>query len=129
MAMREKKNNKKSAGFFAGLVSELKKVVYPTRKTVQKNTMIVIIVVILVGTFISILDFGFDRGRRAIIGEGDPYAIDHSFGDIDLDNFNLDDLNLDFDLENAILDDEGNPLIITTTGDEDTSSEFLPEDE
>ena len=133
MAMREKKVKKnRGSGPFSGLISELKKVVYPTRKAVQRNTIIVIVAVLIIGTFISILDFGFDTARRAILGDAPP-AFD--FGDIDFG-----DIDMDFDDGRVLYDDDGNPLLIVPgdgfepvappyeNGDY-TVVETLPEDE
>jgi len=54
---------------FAGIVSyfkdvrgEMKKVVWPTRKQLQKNTIIVLIAIVLIGAFIWVLDLGFQNG-------------------------------------------------------------------
>lgn len=43
-----------------------KKVIWPDRKTVLKNTLIVFLVTIVVGVGIWVADFAFSRGIRAI---------------------------------------------------------------
>ncbi len=45
--------------WFKELVVEAKKVVWPTQKTVWKNTLVVIILVIIVSAFVAIVDFVF----------------------------------------------------------------------
>ena len=62
----KKKKKAKNPGFFskAGkwlkeLVIEAKKVVWPTGKSVAKNTVVVIILVIIVSAFVAIVDFVF----------------------------------------------------------------------
>jgi len=56
---------------FAGIVNyfkdvrgEMKKVVWPTYKQLQKNTIIVLISIVLIGTFIWVLDLGFQTGFK-----------------------------------------------------------------
>lgn len=46
------------AKFFRGYASEFKKIVWPTRKQVINNTIVTIVMVIIVGLFIALLDFG-----------------------------------------------------------------------
>ncbi len=63
--MSEKKPNifvraaKRIGSYFRDLKAELKKVVWPTFKTIRNNTGVVITAIILVGAFIALLDFGF----------------------------------------------------------------------
>jgi preprotein translocase SecE subunit len=65
-AKKTKTKKVKKDNFFKSLISELKKVVYPTPKAVVKNTMIVIIVVLIVGVLVALLDWGFGAGRDAL---------------------------------------------------------------
>ena len=44
--------------FFKGLLSEMKKIVWPTGKQVVNNTAITIFMCLLVGAFIWLLDLG-----------------------------------------------------------------------
>lgn len=44
--------------FFRSYMSEFKKIVWPTRKQVVNNTLITIAMVLIVGAFIWLLDFG-----------------------------------------------------------------------
>ena len=55
------------ARYFRELRSELKKVVWPTPKQVLKNTVIVLVCVIIVGAFIWMFDFVAGEGIAALI--------------------------------------------------------------
>lgn len=52
--------------FFKDFKGTCKKVIWPDRKTVLKNTLIVFITVVVVGAGIWIVDFAFSRGIRGI---------------------------------------------------------------
>lgn len=56
---KPKKNGffKKIARFFKDLKSEIKKIVWPTKKQVRNNTVVVLTVVVISGIFIVGLDF------------------------------------------------------------------------
>ena len=65
---KDKAAKKKGPGFFKGvaryfrdLKSEMKKIVWPTRKQVVNNTLVVICVCLVVGLFIWGLDFGLAK--------------------------------------------------------------------
>ncbi|MBI2934564.1 MAG: preprotein translocase subunit SecE [Chloroflexi bacterium] len=45
--------------FFGDIISELKKVVWPTRKELTNLTLMVIVVCVVIGAFLGALDFGF----------------------------------------------------------------------
>jgi len=51
--------NAKKVGFFKGVRSEFKKVIWPNRKTVAKNTYVVILVTLIIGVTIALIDTGF----------------------------------------------------------------------
>ena len=55
-----KKTWKRICKFFRELKSELKKVVWPSKKTVLNNTGIVIVVLVLSSVSIGIIDFVFN---------------------------------------------------------------------
>ncbi|MBR2405140.1 MAG: preprotein translocase subunit SecE [Clostridia bacterium] len=63
--------NKKSAGritkYFKEVKSEMKKVVWPSKKQVIKNTLIVIAAVVLIGVVIWALDLLFSFGLNTFI--------------------------------------------------------------
>ena len=58
------------ARYFRELRSELKKVTWPTPKQVLKNTLIVIVCVLIIGAFIWVFDFvaryGIDNLIKAV---------------------------------------------------------------
>ena len=53
--------------YFRELRSELKKVVWPTPAQVLKNTMIVLVCVLVVGVFVWLFDFVSNRGVNALL--------------------------------------------------------------
>ena len=60
----KKKDPSKSVGtrfkkWVRGYVSEFKKIVWPTRKQIVKNTVITIVMLLVVGAFVWVLDFAF----------------------------------------------------------------------
>ena len=62
MAEAQKKSENKVVKFFKEVKSEMKKVAWPSRKQVVKNTLIVMAVVVLIGLFIWVLDLLFQFG-------------------------------------------------------------------
>lgn len=59
--MGEKKSGmfSKIKSFFVDCKNEIKKIVWPTQKTVLKNTGIVLMMIFLMGVFVAIQDTGF----------------------------------------------------------------------
>ena len=66
---KSKKSGNKITKFFKETKSELKKVVWPSKQQITKNTVIVIAAVIAIGAVIWILDFLFQLGLGQIIGK------------------------------------------------------------
>ena len=64
---KAKKSGNKITKFFKEVKSELKKVVWPSKKQIIKNTLVVIAVVILVGIVIWVLDAAFSYGLGQFI--------------------------------------------------------------
>ena len=54
--------------FLAGSKVELKKVTWPTPKQTLASTSVVIIVVIIVSTFLGIVDFGLTKIVKLVLG-------------------------------------------------------------
>ncbi len=52
--MAEKKANKTS--FFQGVAAELKKIIWPSRETLLKQTILVVVISLLLGIIISVID-------------------------------------------------------------------------
>ena len=53
--------------YFREIRSELKKVVWPTPKQVLKNTLIVVVCILVVGAFIWLFDFVADLGITKLL--------------------------------------------------------------
>ncbi len=51
-----------------GFKSEFKKIVWPSWKQVRKNTLVVLIVILVFAIAIGALDFAFSSGMRALTG-------------------------------------------------------------
>lgn len=66
--MSEKKVRSKVDGakWFREMKSELKKIVWPTWAQVVKNTGVVIAMMLVVGIFLGIIDFGLSAGVKAL---------------------------------------------------------------
>jgi preprotein translocase subunit SecE len=60
--MKEKKKGNKIFRFFTEVKSEMKKVVWPTKKQIINNTLIVFAAVAVIGVFIWVLDLVFQYG-------------------------------------------------------------------
>lgn len=56
---KAKKGSGKVASYFREFKSEFKKIVWPSAKRVRNNTGVVITFIVLLGVFISLIDFGF----------------------------------------------------------------------
>jgi preprotein translocase subunit SecE len=52
--------------FFADVIAELRKVVWPTRQEAIRLTIMVLIVCIVIGVFLALADFGFTRLVRDV---------------------------------------------------------------
>ena len=63
-----KRTGSKVAKFFREMRSELKKVVWPTKEQVLKNTVIVVSCVLFVGLFIWLFDFFAQVTITGLIG-------------------------------------------------------------
>ena len=63
-----KKNWNKTCKYFRELRSELKKVSWPTPKQVLKNTLVVLLCVLVVGIFIWVFDLAAGMGIDALLG-------------------------------------------------------------
>ena len=69
MAEAQKKSGNKIVKFFKEVKSEMKKVAWPSRKQVVKNTLIVVAVVVILGVFIWLLDLLFNYGLLQLISK------------------------------------------------------------
>lgn len=67
------KTEKKKGGvkkYFKDLKSEIKKVVWPTRKQVINNTGVVLTVMVVVGLFLAGIDAGLGAAVKALLSIG-----------------------------------------------------------
>ena len=66
--MTEKANTEKTKkpGFFKGVKSEFKKITWPDKKSLLKQTVAVIAVTIVVGVLIAVFDFAIQNGVEFI---------------------------------------------------------------
>lgn len=60
MAKETKKDNKNKKHFWKDFKAELKKVIWPTPKQLAKNTMAVIVIVLITSAIVFVLDVTFD---------------------------------------------------------------------
>jgi preprotein translocase subunit SecE len=58
-------------GFARESAAEARKVVWPTRKETIQTTIIVFILVLLVAAFLALVDYGFLRMVKMLMGRGD----------------------------------------------------------
>ena len=57
----------KIKSYFSESKTELKKVVWPTQKTVWKNTGIVLAMIFVMGVFVALLDMGLMKGLSSVM--------------------------------------------------------------
>jgi preprotein translocase subunit SecE len=55
-------------GFFREVISELRKVIWPTRKELLTYTAVVIVFVTIITTIVAALDYGFAKGILFLFG-------------------------------------------------------------
>jgi len=54
-------NRTTPALFFRQIVAELRKVIWPTRNMLVTYTIVVVVFVAVMGTFVTLLDYGFTK--------------------------------------------------------------------
>lgn len=64
------KTDKKSGGFFKALKTEFKRIVWPDKDTIVKETTAVVVVTVILGVIIALLDFVIKTGLDKIIQIG-----------------------------------------------------------
>jgi len=57
-------------GYVGEVISELKKVVWPTREETRRLTVMVIIIAGSIGVFLAVWDYGFTRLKDWVISLG-----------------------------------------------------------
>ena len=68
---KKEKKAKKSNGvlkFFRDLKGEFKKIVWPSKKQIINNTIVVIAAIIVIGIFIWVIDFGLGALVKLFLG-------------------------------------------------------------
>jgi len=56
MSENAKKEQVKGKNWFQGMLAEFKKIVWPTKKDIVKNTVVVVVASIILGLIISVID-------------------------------------------------------------------------
>ncbi|MBO4310296.1 MAG: preprotein translocase subunit SecE [Lachnospiraceae bacterium] len=64
----KKQENKPKRSFFKGVRSEFKKITWPTRNDVLKQTAVVTIVTVIVAVLIAFIDLGVTYGINFLTG-------------------------------------------------------------
>ncbi|MEV8505479.1 preprotein translocase subunit SecE [Actinoplanes sp. NPDC051475] len=67
-SMKEGRRGGRIGGFFREVVSELRKVIWPTRKELLTYTAVVIVFVTVMTTIVAVLDYGFGKAILASFG-------------------------------------------------------------
>ena len=65
--MSEKAKEKQKGGFFKGVKSEFKKIYWPTRPQLVKETIAVTVVTVLLGAIIKLVDMVMQTGIAVLI--------------------------------------------------------------
>lgn len=60
-------DNSKKASWFTGLKMEFKKIIWPDKKTLGKQTLVVLVTAICIGIIVALLDMGLQYGIRYLI--------------------------------------------------------------
>lgn len=68
MAEAAKKKNGRIKTWWTGLKAEFSKIIWPTKATVVKQTVVVVIISVILGIIISLLDNVIQFGLDQIIG-------------------------------------------------------------
>ena len=66
--MAEEKQNKPKRSFFKGIRSEFKKITWPTRNDVVKQTVVVTFITVVVAGIIAFIDLGVQYGINFLTG-------------------------------------------------------------
>lgn len=67
---KTEKTAKKKGGFFKNLKGEFKRIIWPDKDTILKETTAVIVVTVILGAVIALLDFVIKMGLDKIIQIG-----------------------------------------------------------
>ena len=64
--MSESSNGQKSS-WFKGVKAEIKKIIWPSKKDLAKQTVVVLVSAIIIGIIVAIIDMGIQYGIDALI--------------------------------------------------------------
>ena len=64
--MSESSNDQKN-GWFKGVKAEIKKIIWPSKKDLAKQTVVVLVSAIVIGIIVAIIDMGIQYGIDALI--------------------------------------------------------------
>lgn len=70
MGESNNKENTQKKSFFKGVKSEFKKVIWPTKETLVKETVAVVVTSVILGVIIAIVDIGVKYGFDKILQLG-----------------------------------------------------------
>ena len=65
-----KKSGRRVGGFFREVVSELRKVIWPTRRELLTYTSVVLVFVLVMTLIVSLFDFAFGQAVLKVFGNG-----------------------------------------------------------
>ena len=66
--MADTKNQKPKRNYFKGLKSEFKKITWPTKDDVLKQTLVVTVITVVVAVLIAAIDLGVQYGINFLTG-------------------------------------------------------------
>ena len=58
---KEEKKQVKKKSFWQGVKSEWKKIIWPTKSTLAKESVAVVIITVILGILIKLIDLGIDK--------------------------------------------------------------------
>ncbi len=64
--MSESSNDQKNS-WFKGVKAEIKKIIWPSKKDLAKQTVVVLVSAIVIGIIVAIIDMGIQYGIDALI--------------------------------------------------------------
>lgn len=70
MGESNNKENTQKKSFFKGVKSEFKKVIWPTKETLVKETVAVVVTSVILGVIIAIVDIGVKYGFDKLLQLG-----------------------------------------------------------
>lgn len=61
------KPDEKKPGFFKGVKAELKKIIWPTKDDLTKQTIAVVVISLVLGVLIAVFDFAIQYGVNFLV--------------------------------------------------------------